>query len=56
LTVGDILLELGDKPVADTVDLQSALDPEEVGKTLNLRVLRAGKVQEIALTVVEREG
>jgi len=55
LTVGDIVLALGEKPLTDTLDLQAALDPEQVGKTLKLRVLRGGQVQELALTVAERQ-
>jgi S1-C subfamily serine protease len=55
LMVGDIVLSLGDTSLADTVDLQAALDPEEVGKTIKLRVLRGGQVQDLALTVAERQ-
>ncbi len=54
LMIGDIVLALGDKPVTDTADLQAALDPEQIGKTLKLRVLRGGQAQEIALTIAEQ--
>ncbi len=52
--VGDIVVGLGDKPLTDTVDLQAALDPEQVGKTVQLRILRGGESRELSLTVGER--
>jgi S1-C subfamily serine protease len=55
MMVGDILLALGEKPVAETADLQAGLDPEQVGKTLKVRVLRGGQVQDLALIVAERQ-
>jgi S1-C subfamily serine protease len=55
LMIGDIVLALADKPVTDTADLQAALDPEQIGKTLKLRVLRGGQTQEIALTIAEQQ-
>jgi S1-C subfamily serine protease len=55
LTVGDIVLTVGDKPLADAADLQEALDPEQVGKALKVRVLRGGQVKDITLTVAERQ-
>jgi S1-C subfamily serine protease len=54
MMVGDIVLAVGDKPVADTMALQSALDPEEVGKTLKVRVLRGGQPHDLSVTVAER--
>ena len=53
LMIGDIVFALGDKTVTDTADVQAALDPEQVGKTLKLRVLRGGQTQEISLTIAE---
>jgi S1-C subfamily serine protease len=55
MMVGDILLALGGNPLTDTADLQAALDPEQVGKTLKVRVLRGGQAQDLALTVAERQ-
>ena len=54
MMIGDILLTVGDKPLAGTMGLQAALDPEEVGKTLKLRVLRGGQPQELSLIIAER--
>lgn len=55
LTIGDIVLALGDKSLIDTADLQEALDPEQVGTTLKIRVLRGGQAKDLALTVAERQ-
>ena len=55
LMVGDIVLSFGDTSLTDTADLQAALDPEQVGKTIKLRVLRGGQVQDLGLTVAERQ-
>jgi S1-C subfamily serine protease len=55
LTVGDVVLAFGDQLVAETADLQEALDPEHIGKTLKLRILRGGQPKELAVTVAERQ-
>lgn len=55
LTVGDVVLAFGDQVVAETADLQEALDPEQIGKTLKLRILRGGQPNELAVTVAERQ-
>jgi len=55
LTIGDIVLALGDKSLTDTADLEEALDPEQVGKTLKIRVLRGGQVKDLTVTVAERQ-
>jgi S1-C subfamily serine protease len=54
LMIGDIVLALEGKPLADTSDLLTALDPEQVGKTLKLRLSRGGQTQEVAVTVAEQ--
>ena len=54
LMIGDIVLALGDKPLTGTVDLQEMLDPEQVGKTVHLRVLRGGQRRELSVTIGER--
>lgn len=55
ITVGDIVLGVGERPLVDTGGLQEALDPEQVGKTLKVRVLRGGQVKDLAVTVAERQ-
>jgi S1-C subfamily serine protease len=53
LMVGDIVLGLGDKPLTETTDLRETLDPEQVGKTIRLRILRGGQTQDVSLIVAE---
>lgn len=52
--VGDVLIALGGTPVSDTDAVQSALDPEQVGKSIAARVLRGGRPVDLSLTVGER--
>lgn len=52
--IGDIIVALGDKPLTDAVDLQAILDPEQVGKTVRLRILRGGQSRDLSVTVAER--
>jgi S1-C subfamily serine protease len=54
MMIGDIVFAVGNKPLADTMGLQTALDPEEVGKTLKVRVLRGGQPQDLSVIVAER--
>lgn len=52
--VGDIITALDGKPVADTNDVQSLLDPDRVGKPLTVQLIRGGAVTELTVTVGER--
>jgi S1-C subfamily serine protease len=52
--IGDILVSLGGKPVADTDDIQAALEGHAVGKAIDAGVSRGGAVRSIAITVGER--
>lgn len=52
--IGDILLELGGKKVSDTDDVQEALDSGSVGKTIPARVIRAGGLVSLEITVGQR--
>lgn len=54
LLVGDILLAADGKPLTHTADLQEALDPDRVGKTARLQVLRGGKPAEVSVVIGER--
>jgi S1-C subfamily serine protease len=54
LLVGDIVLALDGKALADPADVQTALDPETVGKAVTLQLLRGGKAAEIGVTIGER--
>jgi S1-C subfamily serine protease len=52
--IGDVLLALGGRPVADTEDIQAALEGVEVGGEIAAEVLRGGVSRTIAITVGER--
>lgn len=52
--LGDVVVTLDGKPVTNNHDVQSVLDPERVGTTLNLRLLRAGTPTDVSLVVGER--
>ncbi len=54
LMIGDILLALEEKPLTEAVDLQSVLDPEQVGKSVHLRLLRGGEPLDVSVTIAER--
>jgi S1-C subfamily serine protease len=54
LAVGDIIFSLEGNPVAEPADLLSALEPETVGKTLRVQVLRGGKPADLNVTIGER--
>ncbi len=52
--VGDILISLGERPLADTNDVQRLLGPSSVGRNLPARFVRGGQPIEVTLTVAER--
>lgn len=54
LLLGDILVTLGGAAVADTDDIQSALESRPVGQPVEAGILRGGVAQTIAITVGER--
>jgi S1-C subfamily serine protease len=54
LVMGDVLLAADGKPVSDTADLQPVLDPESVGKSVRMQILRGGKFTEVSVTIGER--
>src|SRR5215469_3285801 len=54
--IGDVVLKLGDRTVADTDDIQLALETRAVGETIDAEVVRGGAVRTIAITVGERPG
>ena len=54
--IGDIIVAVDGSNVAHASDLQSALDPEKVGNAVPVRVLRGGKLQDVKITVGERQG
>ncbi|BDG10461.1 S1C family serine protease [Anaeromyxobacter paludicola] len=56
LLLGDVLLAADGEPLRHPGDLQPILEEERIGAAARLRVLRAGEVRELAITVGERPG
>jgi len=56
ITVGDIILAIDGRAIAEPGDVLAALDSDTVGKTLRVRVLRGGEPTEISVTVGDRDG
>jgi S1-C subfamily serine protease len=54
LLLGDALLALGGAPVAHAGDLLPLLEEERIGQALAVRLVRAGEVRELAVTVGAR--
>jgi S1-C subfamily serine protease len=54
LFIGDILVALNGKPVEDTDDVQSVLEPGFVGKPVKATIVRAGALTEAGITIGER--
>jgi S1-C subfamily serine protease len=52
--IGDILLSLGGKSVAETDDLQGALEEHGVGKSVDVGVRRGGAAAKLAVVIGER--
>ncbi|HEX8141082.1 MAG TPA: S1C family serine protease [Pyrinomonadaceae bacterium] len=54
ISIGDVLLALGEKPVADTEDVQAILGSAQVGAVIKARYLRGGDVKDAEITLGER--
>jgi len=54
LVLGDTILALGEKPVRHWDDLLASLGKDQIGATVPVRVLRAGRLQEVKATIGER--
>jgi S1-C subfamily serine protease len=54
--LGDILVSLGDTPLEEFEDLQAISDSGIIGRRVKARVIRAGKLQEIEITIGDRPG
>lgn len=54
IVIGDILLALGDAPVADSDDVQAVLAGVEVGAAVKARILRGGEPREVEIALGER--
>ena len=54
ILIGDILVAVDDKPVADPAELLAMLGADQIGKTVTARLIRGGEPTSIAITVGER--
>jgi S1-C subfamily serine protease len=54
LLIGDILVSLAGQTVARFEDVQSHLQPENIGKSLAAKIVRGGAIQEASIAVAER--
>jgi S1-C subfamily serine protease len=52
--LGDLMLDLGGRKVSDTDDVQEVLDAGSAGKTIPARLIRAGGLVSIEITVGQR--
>ena len=51
--LGDILTKIESTSIAKLRDIQVYLEPQNVGKTINIELIRAGNLQNLSLTVGE---
>lgn len=56
LLLGDILIAFDGSPVRGARSLQNALDPENVGKSIPVELVRGGKRSKLSVVVGERPG
>jgi S1-C subfamily serine protease len=54
ITIGDVLLALGENTVADTDDVQTILGSKQVGAVIKARFLRGGEIKDVEITLGER--
>lgn len=54
LLLGDVIVGAEGKPTAEPADLLPVLDEDRVGKEAALRILRAGELKDVKVTVGER--
>ena len=49
--LGDILISIEDTPIEKLRDVRAFLEPQNIGKTLKIQLIRAGLLQDISLTI-----
>jgi S1-C subfamily serine protease len=54
LLVGEVVMAIGGKPVAEPEDVLKALDGDTAGRTLPLELVRGGRLEQVELLVGER--
>jgi S1-C subfamily serine protease len=55
MLIGDVLIALDAQPITDVRDVRFMLTPNRIGQPLQVRVIRAGAIVELVVTVGERE-
>jgi serine protease Do len=55
MLVGDVLLDIANKPLSDVATLRAVLAQSSSQETVHLRVLRGGAIQEIDVALTARE-
>ena len=56
LLIGDVILSIDGKPIADPFDLRAVLRAAPIGQRVSVAVLRAGQARSVELVVGERPG
>jgi S1-C subfamily serine protease len=51
IILGDILIQVEDTPIMRLRDIQAYLEPQNVGKAIQIQLIRASQLQDISLTV-----
>ena len=51
IILGDILIAMEDTPIKRLKDIQAYLEPQNVGKTIKIGLIRAGKLKDVSLTI-----
>jgi S1-C subfamily serine protease len=51
IILGDILVKIEDTPIVRLRDIQAYLEPQNVGKTIQIHLIRAGSLQNVSLTI-----
>jgi S1-C subfamily serine protease len=54
LMIGDVLVKLNDSALRTIEDVQAVLEPESVGKTIKLSVIRGGNPLDVSIVIGER--
>jgi S1-C subfamily serine protease len=56
LMIGDVIVAVNGDAISIPGDFQKVLDPERVGTTVSVRLVRAGKVNDAKITIGQRDG
>jgi S1-C subfamily serine protease len=54
LLVGDVVIAIGGKPVAEPEDVLKVLNGDTAGRTLALKLVRGGRLEEVEVLIGER--